>query len=92
MLSQRLGGDVAAPNRATLSDALREAVMLHLSGATRSAVVVFCSATVSLAAQQPAAPTFEVASIRQNVSGSGSNNFNIKGETVIDSVERPTPD
>lgn len=34
-----------------------------------------------LAAQQPTAPKFEVASIRQNVSGSGSTSLNIKGET-----------
>ena len=56
--------------------------MLHLSGAKRSAFVVFCSVTASLAAQQPAAPKFEVASIRQNVSGFGSTSFDIKGQTL----------
>ena len=47
----------------------------------RFAVVVFCSAVASLAAQQPAAPRFEVASIRQNVSGAGSSSLNFNGET-----------
>jgi len=47
----------------------------------RFAFVVFCSVTGSLAAQQPAAPKFEVASIRQNLSGAGSNGWNIQGET-----------
>src|SRR5687768_10778864 len=47
----------------------------------RSAFVVFFSLTASLAAQQPAAPRFEVASIRQNLSGAGSNGWNIQGET-----------
>jgi uncharacterized protein (TIGR03435 family) len=56
--------------------------MLHLSdGAKRFAFVVFCSVTVSLAAQQPAAPKFEVASIRQNVSGRSSSSVNSEGET-----------
>lgn len=55
--------------------------MHHLSGAKRSAFVVFCSVTASLAAQQPAAPKFEVASIRQNVSGRGSSSVGFKGET-----------
>ena len=56
--------------------------MLDLSRARRTAFVVFCSVTASLAAaQQPAAPKFEVASIRQNVSASGSSSLNIKGET-----------
>jgi uncharacterized protein (TIGR03435 family) len=48
----------------------------------RFVVVVLCSVTVSLAAQQPADPKFEVASIRQNVSGAGSNGWNIRGETL----------
>jgi uncharacterized protein (TIGR03435 family) len=48
----------------------------------RFVFVVLCSVmAASLAAQQPAAPKFEVASIRQNVSGSGSNGLNIKGDT-----------
>ena len=47
----------------------------------RFAFVVLCSVTGSLAAQQPAAPRFEVASIRQNVSGAGSSSVNFKGET-----------
>ena len=38
--------------------------MLHVSGAKRSAFIVFCSVTASLAAQQPAAPKFEVASVK----------------------------
>lgn len=55
--------------------------MLHLSGVKRSALVVVCSVTASLAAQQPAAPKFEVASIRQNVSRTGSGGLNFEGET-----------
>ncbi len=54
--------------------------MLHLS-VKRSAFVVFCSVTVSLAGQQAAAPKFEVASIRQNVSRTGSSGFNSEGGT-----------
>jgi uncharacterized protein (TIGR03435 family) len=39
------------------------------------------AAVVPLAAQQQAAPAFEVASLRQNVSGAGSYSVNFKGET-----------
>ena len=42
----------------------------------RFAFVVFCSVAPSLAAQQPAAPAFEVSSVKRNVSnapGSGAN-------------------
>ena len=56
--------------------------MLHVSRATLSGFVVVGSVTVAaVAAQQPAAPRFEVASIRQNVSGSGSSRLNFEGET-----------
>ena len=55
--------------------------MLHLRGAKRSAFFVFCCITASLGAQQSAAPKFEVASIRQNLSGAGSSSVNFKGET-----------
>lgn len=48
----------------------------------RLAAIVFCSVTASLAARQPAAPRFEVASIRQNLSGAGSHGWNIQGETL----------
>jgi uncharacterized protein (TIGR03435 family) len=48
----------------------------------RAAIVVLFSLTASLAAQQPAAPKFEVASIRPNLSGAGSNGWNIQGETL----------
>lgn len=55
--------------------------MLHLNAAKRSAFVVLCSVTASLAAQQPAAPKFEVASIRQRVSRVGSSSLNFEGQT-----------
>ena len=44
-------------------------------------VVLISVIAASLAAQQPAAPKFEVASIRQNVSGAFSYSVNFKGET-----------
>jgi uncharacterized protein (TIGR03435 family) len=45
------------------------------------AVAILCALTLTGAARQPL-PRFEVASIRQNVSGFGSISFNIKGQTL----------
>jgi uncharacterized protein (TIGR03435 family) len=43
-------------------------------------LAILCALTLTGAAQQPL-PRFEVASIRQNVSGAGSSSVNFKGET-----------
>jgi uncharacterized protein (TIGR03435 family) len=56
--------------------------LVPASKATKGLLLLsLASAGWPLAAQQPSAPRFEVASIRQNVSGSGSYSVNYKGET-----------
>jgi uncharacterized protein (TIGR03435 family) len=52
----------------------------------RFAFVVLCNLTAWLAAEQPAAPKFEVASIRQNLSAAGSYSVDFKGEAAATNV------